>query len=56
MLKKRDFGRHFGTHWILKGVPKTHFFNINQHKMKKKEVLEGVLEKHEFSSEIDTER
>ena len=43
-----DFVRHFGAHWILKGVPKSRFFNINQHKMMKSEVPEGVSKKHDF--------
>ena len=34
------------AHWFLKGVPKSHFFNINQHKRRKSQVKEGVLKKH----------
>ena len=55
-VKKARCRAPFWNPLDFEGVPKTHFFNINQHKMKKKEVLEGVSEKHEFSLEIDTER
>ena len=47
-VRKVRFRVPFWPHWILKGVPKSHFFNINQHKMKENEALEGVLEKHVF--------
>ena len=32
----------------FEGVPKSHVFNINRHKMMKSGVLEGVLKKHIF--------
>ena len=46
--KKVRFRVPFWGHWILKGVPKSHFFNINQHKMRKSEVPESVSKKHDF--------
>ena len=47
-VKKARFWAPFWNPLDFEGVPKSHFFNINQHKMKKNEVLEGVLEKHVF--------
>ena len=42
------FWVQFWGHWILKGIPKSHFFNINQHKMRKSEVPESVSKKHDL--------
>jgi hypothetical protein len=47
-VKKARFWAPFWNPLDFEGVPKSHFFNINQHKMKKNEALEGVLEKHVF--------
>jgi hypothetical protein len=47
-VKKARFRAPVRNHWILKGLPKSHFFNINQHKMRKSELPEGVSEKHEI--------
>jgi hypothetical protein len=43
-----DFGRHFGPHWVPKGVPKSHIFAENQHKMRKNEIQEGVWKNMKF--------
>ena len=51
-VKKVRFWMPFWGHWILKGAPKSHFFNINQHKMRKSEVPESVSKKHDFSMDF----
>jgi len=47
-VKKVRFWVPFWGHSIFEGGPKSHFFNINQHKIEKKEVQEGVMKKHDF--------
>ena len=47
MLKEMNFRCYFGAHWILKGVPKSTFFE-KIGKDEKKEVQETALKKYDL--------
>ena len=48
-----DFWCHFDAHWILKGVFKSSFLDIEANKMRKNGVIDRALKKHDFQLIFD---
>ena len=51
--EEEEEGCHFGAHWILKGVPKSSFLDMQANRMRNNGVIDRVLKKHEFQLIFD---